>query len=161
MIRAVADAGRDDVALYTGIDDAIPADLIADFPVATGGRAITRYFAGGLLGQWAVWTRRADGVASRHSELAREQRHDAATRMARTRRGADHGKCSRVDAANDYRGRLPGILDTLRRQGLVRGIWTFDLHEQRSPGHADAIARTGAQFPELTDDEFVAEHRDR
>ncbi len=64
------------------------------------------------------------------------------------------------DAANGYAGCLPGILEVLRRQGLVRGTWTFDIHEQLAPGQADAIARIAARFPELTDDEFVAEHLD-
>ena len=50
VVRAVADAGRDDLALYTGNDDSIVADLVTPFP---GPRRIV----GGLLGQWAVWTR--------------------------------------------------------------------------------------------------------
>src|SRR5688572_6505331 len=52
VIRAVLEAGRDDVALYTGNDDNIIADLATPFRFA--GR--TRYFDGGLLGQWGVWT---------------------------------------------------------------------------------------------------------
>jgi len=34
-------------------------DLLTDVPVTSGGRAYTRHFVGGLLGQWAVWTSRA------------------------------------------------------------------------------------------------------
>jgi hypothetical protein len=64
------------------------------------------------------------------------------------------------DAANEYRGCLPGILEILRRQGLVRGTWTFDTHEQLSPGQAEALARLSAQYPELADDAFVAERLD-
>jgi dihydrodipicolinate synthase/N-acetylneuraminate lyase len=52
VVRAVADAGRDDIALYTGNDDSIVADLLTPFPTARGERRIV----GGLLGQWAVWT---------------------------------------------------------------------------------------------------------
>ena len=59
VVRAIADAGRDDIALYTGNDDSIVADLVTDVPVFTGGRAHTRHFVGGLLGQWAVWTHTA------------------------------------------------------------------------------------------------------
>lgn len=64
------------------------------------------------------------------------------------------------DAANGYTGCLPGILDILRRQGLVRGTWTYDTHERLSPGQAEMLARLPVLYPELTDDAFVAEHRD-
>ena len=161
VVRAVADAGRDDIALYTGNDDAILADLITDFPVATGGRAVTRTFVGGLLGQWAVWTSRAvewlnEIRAWRESGSGTVPREWLSRGAALTMANAEV-----FDAANAYRGCLPGILETLRRQGLVRGTWTFDIHEQLSPGQGDAIARMAARFPELTDDEFVAENLDR
>ena len=59
VVDAVAAAGRDDVALYTGNDDAIVHDLLTRIPVATPAGERSRHFVGGLLGQWAVWTRRA------------------------------------------------------------------------------------------------------
>src|SRR6186713_1481899 len=49
---ALAQSGRHDVALYTGNDDAIVADLLTPFP-STGTEPAVR-FLGGLLGQWAV-----------------------------------------------------------------------------------------------------------
>ena len=56
VARAVVDSGRAaEIALYTGNDDNIIPDLLSDFRFAGG--AVT--FRGGLLGQWAVWTRRA------------------------------------------------------------------------------------------------------
>ena len=64
------------------------------------------------------------------------------------------------DAANGYAGCLPGILEVLRAQGLVRGTWTLDPHERLSPGQAEAIARVTQQFPVLADNEFVSEHLD-
>ena len=58
VARALAASGRGaEVALYTGNDDAIVADLLARFEPARGSLPVR--FAGGLLGQWAVWTRRA------------------------------------------------------------------------------------------------------
>src|SRR5690242_9826450 len=59
VVRAVVEAGRDDVALYTGNDDNIVADLLTPFPVTVGGATVLRWIDGGLLGQWAVWTRAA------------------------------------------------------------------------------------------------------
>ena len=60
------------------------------------------------------------------------------------------GKCS---------GRT-GILEILRLQGLVRGTWTFDTHEQLSAGQSDALSRLSEQYPDLADDDFVAERLD-
>lgn len=160
VVRAIAEAGRTDIALYTGNDDAILADLVTDVPVVTGGRAGTRHFAGGLLGQWAVWTRRA--VEWLEEIRTWRARGVADVPRAWLTRGAalTMANATVFDAANGYTGCLPGILEVLRRQGLVRGTWTFDIHEQLSPGQADQITRMAARFPELTDDEFVAEHLD-
>ena len=57
VVSAVIESGRRDVALYTGNDDAIVADLLDTFYRAADGTRV--HFAGGLLGQWAVWTSRA------------------------------------------------------------------------------------------------------
>jgi dihydrodipicolinate synthase/N-acetylneuraminate lyase len=160
VVRALADAGRDDIALYTGNDDAIIPDLVTDVPVTSGGRAYTRHFVGGLLGQWAVWTSKA--VEMLHAiQTWRASGTDMLRREWLTR-GVALTMANAVifDAANEYRGCLPGILEILRRQGLVRGTWTFDTHEQLSPGQAEALARLSAQYPELVDDAFVAERLD-
>ncbi len=54
VVRAVAESGRArEIALYTGNDDNIVADLLTPFHF--GG--VTLRIRGGLLGQWAVGTR--------------------------------------------------------------------------------------------------------
>src|SRR6266436_9447671 len=58
VVRAVAESGRD-IALYTGNDDNIVADLVTPYAFQIGGRMQERRIVGGLLGHWAVWTRRA------------------------------------------------------------------------------------------------------
>ena len=55
VVRAVADSGRDDLALYTGNDDNIVPDLLTPFRV--GGKTLR--IVGGLLGHWSVWAKRA------------------------------------------------------------------------------------------------------
>jgi dihydrodipicolinate synthase/N-acetylneuraminate lyase len=67
VVRAVCDAGRDDVALYTGNDDAIVADLLTPFRFAGRQRRIV----GGLLGQWCVGTRRGSWLPRLHRRPAR------------------------------------------------------------------------------------------
>lgn len=59
VVRAVAEAGRDDIALYTGNDDSIVVDLLTPWEFVVNGRPVRRHIVGGLLGHWAVWTRRA------------------------------------------------------------------------------------------------------
>jgi hypothetical protein len=64
------------------------------------------------------------------------------------------------DAANGFAGCVPGIHEVLRRQGLLEGTWCLDPRETLSPGQADEIDRVCRAYPHLTDDEFVAGHRD-
>ena len=62
--------------------------------------------------------------------------------------------------AHDFAGCIPGIHEVLRRQGLLEGTWCLNPHEQLSPGQAEEIDRVCRAYPHLTDDEFVAAHRD-
>src|SRR6516164_3448784 len=58
VVRAVAESGRD-IALYTGNDDNIVLDLVTPYIFRHNGKTHERRIVGGLLGHWAVWTRRA------------------------------------------------------------------------------------------------------
>ena len=156
VIRALADAGRSDVALYTGNDDNIIADLVTPFPV--GGGAPERRIVGGLLGQWAVWTRRAVELLDR-ARAAAEADHVPADLLAVGAALTD-ANAALFDARNGFAGCIAGIHEVLRRQGLMRGIWCLDPSHGLSPGQSDEIDRVLRQYPYLTDDEFVAAHRD-
>lgn len=160
VLRAVAESGRTDIALYTGNDDAIVPDLLTDVPVQAGGARRAVRCVGGLLGQWAVWTRRAvqllDDVRALHA------RGDAIPPALLSSGAAlTQANAAIFDAANGFAGCLPGILEVLRRQGLVRGTWTLEAHERLSAGQADLITRATTLFPDLTDDPWVAERRER
>jgi hypothetical protein len=65
------------------------------------------------------------------------------------------------DVRNAFAGCIAGIHEVLRRQGLLEGIWCLDPAEGLSPGQGDEISRVISAHPELTDDAFVAENRDR
>jgi dihydrodipicolinate synthase/N-acetylneuraminate lyase len=160
VVRAVAASGRDDVALYTGNDDSIVVDLLTPFPALQGGRLVDRRFAGGLLGHWAVWTRRAvellDAV-----KAARAGGAPLGEEWLRRAAAVTDMNAAVFDAANGYAGCIPGIHEVLRRQGLMRGVWTLNPRERLSDEQAAEIDRVARSHPDLTDDEFVAEHRDR
>jgi hypothetical protein len=72
VARALAESGRaDDVSLYTGNDDAIVTDLLTPYAYEVGGRRVEVRFRGGLLGHWAVWTRRVVELAERIGAIVR------------------------------------------------------------------------------------------
>src|SRR6266852_2413852 len=58
VVRAVAESGRD-IALYTGNDDNIAMDLLTPHVFHRNARDVEHRIVGGLVGHWAVWTRRA------------------------------------------------------------------------------------------------------
>jgi dihydrodipicolinate synthase/N-acetylneuraminate lyase len=155
VTRAVADSGRrDDVALYTGNDDSIVVDLLTSFP----GVAPVR-FAGGLLGQWAVWTSKAVDLLARAHE-ARRTGSGLADLLAEGAQLTD-ANAAIFDVAHGFAGCIAGIHEVLRVQGLLAGRWCLDPREDLSPGQLEEIARVRAAYPRLADDAFVAENRDR
>jgi dihydrodipicolinate synthase/N-acetylneuraminate lyase len=155
VVRAVHDAGRDDVALYTGNDDSIVVDLLSRFRF--GGHE--RRIVGGLLGQWAVWTRRAVEMVLGVRRLPPEQPLDPA--WLRLATALTDANSALFDAAHDFRGAIAGVHEVLRRQGLMAGRWCLDPAEDLSPGQSAEIDRVTATHPDLTDDGFVAEHLDQ
>lgn len=157
VIRAVADSGRNDIALYTGNDDNILADLVTPFPCRVGGRRVTRRIVGGLLGQWAVWTRRAVELLGRVKSMRRTAPREWMTVAA----ALTDANGAIFDARNRFAGCIPGIHEVLRRQGLLRGTWCLDPREQLSPGQSREIDRVARAYPQLTDDAFVRENLDR
>jgi dihydrodipicolinate synthase/N-acetylneuraminate lyase len=158
VVRAVSDAGRDDLLLYTGNDDNIIPDLLTPFPVRVDGRPGVRQIVGGLLGQWAVWTY----AAVRMLERVRATRGSALDPSWLGEGAAlTDANGAIFDAAHAFAGCIPGIHEVLRRQGLLAGTWCLDPAETLSPGQAEEIERVSRQYPFLTDDEFVREHLER
>lgn len=160
VTSALAESGRDDVALYTGNDDAIVPDLLTPFP--SSGERPAIHFRGGLLGQWAVGTRRAVGLLQRcHAVVGRElDPHDEGTETLRLLAlGAELTDLNAAlfDPANGFAGCIAGIHEVLRRQGLLAGRWCLNPEEDLSPGQMEAIDRALARYPHLMDEEFISE----
>jgi len=158
VVRAVWDAGRTgDVALYTGNDDHIVLDLLTPFRFEEGPPV---HLVGGLLGQWAMWTRRAVALHAECRGVVQGGGPPPADLLAVAAQLSD-ANAAIFDAAHRFAGCLPGIHEVLRRQGLLAGTWCLREAEVLSPGQREAIDRVLATYPDLTDDVFVAEHRDR
>jgi dihydrodipicolinate synthase/N-acetylneuraminate lyase len=157
VVRAVADAGRDDIALYTGNDDSILVDLLTPFPVRGTGQPRLRHIVGGLLGQHAVWTH----TAVRQLQHVRAVRSGAlAAHWLRDAAALTDANSAIFDAAHAFAGCIPGIHEVLRRQGLLDGIWCLDPLETLSADQSAEVDRIYREYPELNDDDFVREHLD-
>ena len=158
VVRAIADAGRaNEIALYTGNDDNIVADLITDYHVQPTEGPLR--FVGGLLGHWAVWTQPAVAMlAAIHHQRAMATL-DYAQWLAYNVQVTD-ANAAFFDPAHAFHGCIAGIHEVLRRQGLMRGNWCLNPNEGLSPGQMEEIDRVYRAYPHLHDDVFVAEHLD-
>ncbi len=159
VIRAVAESGRaDDMALYTGNDDNIVVDLLTEFEVPTERGNVRLHFAGGLLGHWACWTKRAVELLAECSE-ARTAGIVPATLLTKAAQITE-ANAALFDAANNFTGCIPGIHYVLQGQGLLSTIRCLNPDESLSAGQAEAIENVRTRCPWMTDDAFVREHRD-
>ncbi len=154
VARAIACSGRD-IALYTGNDDNILADLLTVYRFPVDGKEVRVPTVGGLLGHWGAWTHRA-------VELFREIRalpEDAPVprRLLETAARVTDANGAFFDAKNSFRGCIAGMHEVLRRQGLMDGVWLLDEKEGLSPGQKEEIDRVYRMYPDLNDDDFAAE----
>jgi dihydrodipicolinate synthase/N-acetylneuraminate lyase len=157
VARALLDSGRaGEVALYTGNDDAIVADLLAELDFG-GGRVS---FSGGLLGQWAVWTRKAVALLD-EARASRGGSGESLARLLTLGHQLTDANAALFDARNGFAGCIAGIHEVLRRQGLLAGRFCLDPREDLSPGQEAEIDRVLRSYPHLADDAFVAANLDR
>lgn len=156
VVRAVIDAGREDIALYTGNDDQIVGDLVTPYPSTPGGQP--RRLVGGLLGHWAVWTAPAVALLAECHAAVRAGTVPAPL----LQRGIEvtDANAAFFDAANGFAGCIAGLHEILRRQGILQTTRCLDLHETLSRGQLDEIDRVCRAYPHLADDAFVAAHLD-
>lgn len=162
VVQGLAQSERaDDVSLYTGNDDHIVMDLITQFPgVGADGTPRTFEMVGGLLGQWAVWASQAVRVMDL-ARRAKEGDDEALARLLVINPALTDANGVLFDAVNNFRGCIPGVHEVLRRQGLLANMVFLEDHEGLSAGQLKQIDRIWRAYPDLRDDDFVAEHLDR
>jgi len=167
VVRAVAEAGRamdvnnpdaGGIALYTGNDDNIVADLLGDWKFEVNGKVVSQRIVGGLLGHWAYWTKSAVELLER-CHKANESDTISQEFNVLNRQVTDMNAAV-FDPAHNFHGCIPGMHEVLHRQGLLAGTWCLNPNEVLSPGQADELTRVCKAYPHLVDDQFVAAHLD-
>ena len=121
MVRAVVEAGRDDIALYTGNDDNIVTDLVTPYRLRVGRETVERRIVGGLLGHWSVWTRSAVELLEKCQGAGGEMGE-----LLRLSVEVTDSNAAFFDAANSFKGCIAGLHEVLRRQGICwrgSGVW--------------------------------------
>ncbi|MCD9021562.1 dihydrodipicolinate synthase family protein [Cohnella silvisoli] len=157
VVRAVCYSDRrDEIALYTGNDDNIVNDLLTVYRFRVQDRIVEKRMVGGLLGHWAVWTNKAVELLEEIKRV-RTQENVSPEWLTRNIEVTD-SNAAFFDPAHGFAGCIPGIHEVLRRQGLLKGTWCLNPHEELSEGQKEEIDRVYRDYPHLNDDEFVKKH---
>tara|TARA_R110002049_G_scaffold28018_5_gene96681 strand:- start:41184 stop:42242 length:1059 start_codon:yes stop_codon:yes gene_type:complete len=158
VIRGVANSGRaDEIALYTGNDDNIVPDLLTNYHLPTEKGVIQKKIIGGLLGHWAVWNKKAVELFER---IKHANSSETCNLLSFGIKVTD-SNAAFFDSRNSFRGSIAGIHEVLIRQGLLKANYTINPKERLSAGQKKEIDRVYTIYPELNDDEFVAQNKDR
>lgn len=157
VVRAVCGSERrDDIALYTGNDDNIIADLLTPYRFSIMNEKIEKRFVGGLLGHWAVWTSKAVELLGEIKKCVGNNYQGVENLLARNIEVTDMNAAI-FDSANAFHGCITGIHQVLFQQGILENILCLNPKESLSPGQMEEINRIYTAYPQLTDDKFVAE----
>ena len=161
VVRAVCSSPRkDDIAIYTGNDDNIVNDLLTTYRFTIGGKIVEKDIVGGLLGHWAVWTKKAVELLDSIKSL-RKSGGDIKPEWLTLNAQVTDANAAFFDPAHGFKGCISGIHEVLRRQGLMKNILCLSEHECLSPGQSGEIDRIYDSYPDLNDDEFVRENLEK
>lgn len=152
VARAIAFSGRE-IALYTGNDDSIIADLLTTYEFFKGDTSYRISTVGGLLGHWAVWTHQAVAL---FKQLKKDRLNDEINSKWLTLAAQiTDANSAFFDTNHHFAGCIAGIHEVLHRQGLLPTTLCIDPEEGLSPGQKEEIDRVYAMYPHLNDDAFV------
>ncbi|QHE53024.1 dihydrodipicolinate synthase family protein [Pontibacillus sp. HMF3514] len=157
VVRAVCHSNRcDEIALYTGNDDNIVADLLTEYVFSVEGTIVKKRIVGGILGHWAVWTSKA--VELFDEIKAARYKTSIPSRLLQVGVEVTDSNTALFDPAHQFKGCISGINEVLRRQGLLQENVCLNPKETLSPGQAAEIDRIYREYPHLIDDEFIKEN---
>ncbi|MCK4293539.1 MAG: dihydrodipicolinate synthase family protein [Planctomycetes bacterium] len=161
VLEALAHSGRhNEIALYTGNDDHLIGDLLTPYEFNVNARRVSLQIVGGLLGQWACWTKRAVEHLARIKTI-RQTKSQIPPDLLTLAAQMTLANKAIFDADNNFAGCIPGISYVLKQQGLLDRIQTLDPHERLSPGQTEKIDSIIRNYPHLTDNDFVKQNLDK
>lgn len=150
VVRSVCNSERcNDIALYTGNDDNIVADLLTPYQFLVNEKIVEKRFVGGLLGHWAVWTNQAVELFNEIKQCIANDYAGAEKLLSKGIEVTDMNAAI-FDAKNTFKGSIAGIHEVLRRQGLLEGLWCLNPDEKLSAGQMAEIDRIYTCYPHLT-----------
>lgn len=160
IMRAICLSDRiDDIAVYTGNDDNIIADLLTPYTcVNKQGDLVEKHFSGGLLGHWSVWTHSAVKYF-KEIKIAQKTGLDY-SKLLKLGTQITDANSAFFDQRNQFQGSISGINEVLARSGLMQSNLCLAEREVLSQGQREDIDRVHAAYPDLTDDSFIKDHLD-
>ncbi|KRG16390.1 dihydrodipicolinate synthetase [Virgibacillus soli] len=157
VVRAVCQSSRnEEIAIYTGNDDNIVNDLLTTYRFDVAGKKVEKPIVGGLLGHWAVWTKKTVELFKQIQSV--KDQGEIPSELLTLGQEITDANAAFFDAKNQFKGCIAGINEVLTRQGLLQGNECLLDKERLSPGQAEEIDRVYAAYPHLNDDEFVRHH---
>lgn len=151
VVRAICNSSREkEIALYTGNDDNIVNDLITPYEFKVKDRYVKKRIVGGLLGHYAVWTKKSVEVFNlikqgiKNNNLNYDEILKIGTEITDM-------NAALFDVNNNFKGSISGVHEVLRRQGLMKGIHCINPKERLSPGQSEEITRVIDQYSHLVD----------
>jgi dihydrodipicolinate synthase/N-acetylneuraminate lyase len=156
VVRAVCNSPRkDEIALYTGNDDNIVADLLTSYRLQANGEKVEKRFVGGLLGHWSIWTSKAVELLKKIKHCI-ENNYTGIEELLIINTEVTDMNAAIFDAKNSFHGCVPGIHEILFRQGIMAGTGCLNPNEKLSPGQSEEIDRICQNYPYHMDDKLVA-----
>jgi hypothetical protein len=156
LAAAAASDDPDALTLLTGNDDRIISDMLGRYSFPVDHDRKTVQYDGGLLGHFATDTH---AVRNWMDALVKNRDGRAWTfELSKADLAHAVNRCNMVlfDALGNFANSVWGVKYRLTRLGLLPAPYCF--HEHGAEGQAEAIDSVYAEYPALTDDEFLQQH---
>jgi len=157
MLEAAANSNRkDELAMLTGNDDRIVADLLGEFRFYQDQKEVFIQYDGGLLGHFATDTH---AVVNWVSEILKSRQSDSWDYpLSKASLAHAVNQCNMVlfDALGNFENSVWGVKYRLASMSLLPG--PYCAYESGREGQAAAIDRIYSSYPMLTDMAFINEN---
>ncbi len=159
MLEAAARSSRREfLTLLTGNDDRIVDDLMGEYAFDVDGEKAVVHYHGGLLGHIATDTHAAANWVSQILTKRKTGKWGFSLSEKALAHAVNRCNMALFDALGNFENSVWGVKYRLSSQGLLPG--PFCLNETGRRGQAEAIDQVYAEYPEITDQEFIRENLD-